>query len=861
MRKYLFIFLLIPICGMAQFQDNFSDGDFISDPRWYGDSNHFEINQAGQLHLKSSGTDTAVLFTRNNLLQQTEWSWWMKLSFNTSANNYARVYLIADTNHIMKITSAVYLQAGGSDDSVIIVKQSGAEHRKLFSLKDYKTNHSTHELRFKILSDTLDSYEVLVDTNGQFSFTSCGSFRNETIRKTKWFGVFCKYTSSNATRFYFDDFYVGKVRYDSVAPMIIKKESDPHEGIILCFSEPLESNTALNPANYLLMNLIKHPDTVKFVENDPSKVSLRFVPGIPDGSCDTLSVSGIGDLWTNTIKDTALMICNYRPKTYDIVINEILADPDPPVGLPSGEFIELYNTTPFTVNLEGWLIQCGNTRKNFPPVEMEPNGYLIVARDSMFRKYGNCVLLFTASATLSNEGSLIVIKDKDQRIIHAVEWDPSWYGDSFKKEGGWSIEMADPANPCGCLGNWFPSINEAGGSPGKLNSVSESLPDDSNPFPISALLTDSNIVELSMSESIDSLSIAKSRIIVQPGNLSAETIFGVQPLYQTLRMNFPVTFDSGVVYSLYLHGSLSDCAGNIVDTGSVVRFAIPVRPCPNDIIINEILHDPVSEGHRFIELLSNSEKVLDLQTIIISGSDTIAGQLPDARTINEMGYLLFPGEYYVVTDDRENILNQYHCPSPLMIHEREGLSGFGNDSGIVVIARHDDLTVIDRVRYHKKMHLPFLASTDGVSLERYDPLRSSDLWSNWHSAAETVGFATPGYLNSHVSMAGDFNTGLQLSPRMFSPDNDGYQDILDVCVSGLNPGFLISAAVYDARGRLVKQLLNNVYGENNTCFIWDGSTGSNAKAPVGTYLIQAELTWPDGTRKKLKSTCVLAARF
>ena len=41
---------------------------------------------------------------------------------------------------------------------------------------------------------------------------------------------------------------------------------------------------------------------------------------------------------------------------YDIVIDELMADPAPVTGLPNNEWIELRNTSLSAINLSGWRI-------------------------------------------------------------------------------------------------------------------------------------------------------------------------------------------------------------------------------------------------------------------------------------------------------------------------------------------------------------------------------------------------------------------------------------------------------------------------------------------------------------------------
>ena len=75
----LLILLSLAINLKAQFSDDFSDGDFIRNLQWEGDTGKFEVNAAGQLHLLASGADTSVLVTANSRVERTEWSFWVKL--------------------------------------------------------------------------------------------------------------------------------------------------------------------------------------------------------------------------------------------------------------------------------------------------------------------------------------------------------------------------------------------------------------------------------------------------------------------------------------------------------------------------------------------------------------------------------------------------------------------------------------------------------------------------------------------------------------------------------------------------------------------------------------------------------------
>ncbi|MBK6774943.1 MAG: hypothetical protein IPG74_03525 [Flavobacteriales bacterium] len=78
-----------------------------------------------------------------------------------------------------------------------------------------------------------------------------------------------------------------------------------------------------------------------------------------------------------------------------------------------------------------------------------------------------------------------------------------------------------------------------------------------------------------------------------------------------------------------------------------------------------------------------------------------------------------------------------------------------------------------------------------MSLERNNPARpSSDNNTNWHSAAEAAGLGTPGYQNSQYGPTSEPSGELTVDRAIFSPDNDGFEDVLTVNYRLDEPGFL-----------------------------------------------------------------------
>jgi flagellar hook assembly protein FlgD len=159
------------------------------------------------------------------------------------------------------------------------------------------------------------------------------------------------------------------------------------------------------------------------------------------------------------------------------------------------------------------------------------------------------------------------------------------------------------------------------------------------------------------------------------------------------------------------------------------------------------------------------------------------------------------------------------------------------------------------------MQYPLLNSVDEVSLERISPDRSSKDVTNWHSAAEAVGFATPAYINSQFGKAVTDQNEITLSPDIFSPDNDGYNDNLAIAYTFGTPGNNATIIIFDATGRLVRNLVNHELCGTTGAFAWDGITNDRLKASIGRYIVSVEIFDLQGKVKRYKKSAILGGKL
>ncbi len=864
MKNLLYSMLfLFPLLASAQVTDNFSDGDFINNPTWNGDQAQFIVNTSGQLQLSSSGENISFLSTPLILSDSNEWNIWIKLAFSPSDNNNLRYYLVSDQTNLKGSLNGYYLQIGEnlSLDAIELYRQSGNTSTLICRGTDGLVS-APFAIRIRVTLSAIGLWKIFTDATGGQNFQMETSGTDNTYNTSGWFGIYCKYTSSNSTKFYFDDIYAGPVIVDVIPPQVTTVSAVSESFLNVKFSESIESASASDIANYSAAPGIGQPLSATPDLTDNTIVHLVFTQPFTSGTIYTLSIDGVRDLAGNSMQHSEHQFAYYKASAYDILINEIMADPDPPVSLPNFEYVELYNRSNYPINLEGWSLFLGSSEKNLSEITMQAGSYLILANETARQSLGSYgPFIGFSSFTVTNTSGNIKLLDADSRMIHNVSYSEDWYRDNYKKLGGWSLEQIDPMNPCGDAGNWKASSDISGGTPGKQNSIFAANPDLVQPMIQRVTVDDSVTLTVYFTEPMDSVNMINPEtysIDNQIGNPT--TVLSHFPDYKKVTLGLPEVLSNGIMYTLSITQQMKDCAGNLIIAESSTGFAIPSIASPLDIVVNEVLFDPKATGVDFVEIYNRSAKVIDLRNLILANYNSDSDSLSSKENITTEGYQFFPGTYLVLTTDPDIVKSEYFTSNPSGFIKMESLPGMNNEEGTIAIS-HKNGEVIDWFAYTASMHFALLKSVDGVSLERISASRPTSDATNWHSAAETVGFATPAYKNSQTS--GDLAAGnpLALSPEIFSPDNDAYNDYLNITYKFDAPGYMVNITVYDASGRLIRNLVNNEMCGTSGSFSWDGITYDNQKAAIGYYLIYTEIFDLKGNVKHYKNTTVLGGKL
>lgn len=543
---------------------------------------------------------------------------------------------------------------------------------------------------------------------------------------------------------------------------------------------------------------------------------------------------------------------------YEVLITEIMADPSPPVGLPAVKWIELRNVSGRALSLQNWrLADAGSNTGPMPAFLLQPDSFVLVTTASAVSQLANFgrTVSVTNFLSLRLAGDRVVLVDGGGKVIHALEYTTSFYGNALKAEGGWTLEMIDVRNPCGSNKNWTASVDPGGGTPGRKNSVERNNPDTQAPLLERTWVQDPLTVVALFNEPLDSAQAAQAGKYSIPG-IAIRSAEVQPPFFKQVVLRLGQALITGSTYSVTAT-NLADCAGNVMSK-NLVRTGIPQPAAKGDIVVSEILFNPKPGAFDFVEVFNGSDKILDAAQLFIANRSS-TGVLGFFKAFSEGPFYVYPKEYVVLTPDILSLQNTYFVPLPEHVIPI-ALPSLPDDKGNVVLLNQQG-EIVDDVSYSEKWHFPLISDRQGVSLERISAAGASQDPQNWTSAASTVGFATPTYKNSQsraqVSSAGM----VSVAPAIFSPDNDGHDDFAVINYQLSQPGFVGNVIVFDASGRPVRHLVTNATLGQSGSWNWNGLGDKQQKLNPGNYVIMVEVFNLVGKREHFKKAISLSQRL
>jgi len=780
-----------------------------------------------------------------NLTRPFTWSFRIRHGYAPSSQNNWQLILGAELNSQLKsgdmgsvegepvILNGIVLGVNftGADDLVKIWQIKGGLTEILCTTGlNYQEDVGTAQApQFTIRWDGEDGLELFFSADPHSEEPLLvGSCQLEGLEWGRHLLLRYRYTSSRDMALWLDDLDLdGHFVKDTVPPRVNAVEFEHASCLQLIFSEEV---IIPGPFSFILYSEENpegiYPDSVLVINE---VVKLLFPDEIPNRVPQELRLEGLLDFDGNCMRVTMVDVMRNEVQWGDLVFNEVMADPEPAIRYHE-EYLELYMRSEYPLDPEGWQLKVNEREYILHPSMLEPSpgGFMVLK-----------------GITLPNDGAILSLHNAEGQVIHAASYRLPWNGSRWKKEGGWSLESPDPDLLCRISVNWEFSSDPGGGSPGRINSNAASLVDREPPLLLYAGLGKPGELLLHYSEPLRLPVHEEASISLSPGGIVPDSFRVLDPLWEILQVNFQENFQEWTVYQLSVSG-LSDCAGNESDphklkAGAVAQPEASWQPGAVSVVINEIMYDPDETCPEYVELFLPGNRIFDLQDFAIHLVEE-GGSPDNPLVLTPHSRLILPGQYLVLTASVPHLMEAYGLEMSGQWVEVEELSGLDKSSGVIYLSDRAG-NVVDMAVYSDDLHMELLDDPRGISLERVRSCRAGSDPDNWHSAASLAGYATPGRENSQ-SLDGEAwgeasDHRLVVEPEVFSPDNDGFNDLLNITISTGGNDWLIGLLITDLQGNRIRVLANNHLAGPSHTYTWDGEGEGGSMQTMGFYVIHA----------------------
>lgn len=394
-------------------EDSEGEDTTTSELPWEGETDKFTINAKEGIHLNDPQEDagTAYVTIPSTSIKNTRWEFGVHLTFNPSANNYARFYLTSSSNVLSGKLNGYYIQIGGSKDNVALYLQNEDGSKLLASGRELMKGNNSPKLFIKVECDNNGYWTFWTRLESENEYVKEKQVKNREIPASLCCGIYCIYTKSRCKGFTFHH-----IRLSNDVETTTTPDGTPEE-----------------PGT----DIPDNPDTPELPEN--VRGMLLFNEIMYDNASDGAEYIEIYNPTQTTISVTALYLYKmYKDGT-------------------------IYSTT--TLQKEDTSI----------PLNIPSKGYLCFTKyfNKVVQKHkvgGETLVIVPNFPALSNDGGYLALSSSKETAAGHT-FDTCCFRDEMhtsEKTTGVSLEKKSPELPS-LNKNWHSSKHATGGTPGIKN--------------------------------------------------------------------------------------------------------------------------------------------------------------------------------------------------------------------------------------------------------------------------------------------------------------------------------------------------------------------------------------------------------
>lgn len=514
-----------------------------------------------------------------------------------------------------------------------------------------------------------------------------------------------------------------------------------------------------------------------------------------------------------------------------VIVNEVMANE--PGSSTTLEWVELYNSGQFSANLSLCQINVGGSSVALTG-SMPAGSYLIICRqlyasgstpgfESVWgdssgvwgdTSIENYPIPVAAAFSLANGADSVTLTQPGSNPS-VIRWSESG-------KDGFSWERAAPT-----LSEIRQSVDYSGSTPAFVNSVT----------PVEGDLSLDTVTVASVSSGAE--------IGLTITNLGAGSVVGRRLLIRAMNPAMPDSLgeilDSITVPTLF-GGFSTDVVRELAFTG-VYKYLIAALDTDNRIrnnrkafvapgadfpplILTELMPDPQTPlTSEWIEIYCPLATSFNFQSWRVADA-------ADTGLLSSGSFSLGAGEYAVLAEDSTAFRLFYTDFSGTLIQPPQWLS-LNNDG--------DMIQLIDA--FGNPADSFAYAHSWGNNYTWGRPVDSSA--AEWGRSVAVGG--TPGRTNDVVIEPADQKLALNIEPRVFSPDGNGFEDVTEITIEAPQ-ATSYTLKIYDRDGRAVRTLADHAELLRRA-YQWDGRTDSGRELPIGIYICYFEATGVQSVKK------------
>lgn len=383
---------------------------------WTGETDKFTINTKEGVHLNDPQEDagTAYITFPSSSVRKTRWEFGVRLTFNPSANNYARFYLTSSSEMLSDKLTGYFIQIGGAKDNVALYRQNGEELKLLASGRELMKGNNSPKLYIKVECDANGYWTFWTRLLSEEEYTKEKQIKESSIQTSVCCGIYCIYTKTRSDGFTFHHIQL----------------SDDVETI----TEPEEI-----------------PDT-------PQPDS----PSLPDYPKEVKSILLLNEVMYDNATDGTEYIEIYNPS-------------DTIVSLPALKLLR-YIANEETGTTETKTTAILQQAESNQAITVASHSYICFTKSAstLMRKHKvseETIIEVAKFPKIANEGGYLAIMTDEAkpRLIDKCGYFESMHNSGNKRNQGISLEKKSPELKSSLNKNWNSSKDATGGTPGRKN--------------------------------------------------------------------------------------------------------------------------------------------------------------------------------------------------------------------------------------------------------------------------------------------------------------------------------------------------------------------------------------------------------